>query len=564
MSADRAALPADHNAGWIALLPAPQAGDKVLAIEINGVRNAEALAYWYDSVSALTLLGSPQVSVEAQFRSGEPVAQAASAWRPGLPLPFASHSFVAVVCRLGGADGAGAVKLISGPFLDELVRVVTPEGRVYLDLDNPWSLRRLKGRLSGGAASSAGRLRFSCMRRLRKLGLEEVEDYAYWIERDVLAEIIPAAGYRSSRNSWHASERLKEKVLGRLGAKLFAPAYGLVGMRQGARASLLSLLRVAACGESAPSTRSAPFSQFLVNPGKCFVRIDAPRRVAGGSQVMCVIPTGAETVTRRRIELAALEELRSTGASPSLIQLLPRIASERCLCGRPIFVFEAIEGATVDLPVPDLDALTARAFELLMKFSQESRRECRIGEPEWTQLAEAAFDGATRRYPTARTAIDRARTALRAGLLGKTVPLVWQHGDYKLENLIFDARARSVRAVIDFELALHPGLPMGDLLYLLCYRRLTIGAARDVLEVIEQVLLPQRWQASEREMLLQYDAEFRLTPALIDACVLAFVIHHVGVRFTYSPADATALQRMTFALETLAARLGTGATQSVP
>src|SRR5260370_305065 len=139
MSGIRSGRPADDNAGWVALLPAPRAADCVLCLELAPVRYAEGAAFWFDDVTAL----SAGVEARNAWRMRERVKEwllgptlqrwfapvyGAVAWRgaaratllESLPA-MAGSSFAALVqlivnpgkCFITGAAPAGTTPLLT-------------------------------------------------------------------------------------------------------------------------------------------------------------------------------------------------------------------------------------------------------------------------------------------------------------------------------------------------------------------------------------------------------------------------------------------------------------------
>jgi len=364
-------------------------------------------------------------------------------------------------------------------------------------------------------------------------------------EQGRLNEVVPRRGYRAARNAWRPRERIKELLLGPTTQRWFAPVHGVVAWRGARRATLAQSLPAMAGSE--PDA----FGQLLVNPGKFFIT-GAPR--AGATPLLTVVPTRADTITRRRTELTAIDTLRSAALPVS--QLLPAVARETSHAGRPVFEYEAIPGTTIDLPTAHFDALMERAFDTLCDFNRQSL-VCRALTPADVEtLAGRALDIAARRYPAAAAAASRLRAALERALTGRVVPLAWQHGDYKLENLVFSPD-RTVRAIIDWELATPEGLALVDLLYLLAYREITLGAADDILDVTAAVLMPARWPPASAALLARYLDAFPDVKPFMDACAGVFLAHHVAVRFAYDPRQKS--EQIAQLMNDIAARLETPA-----
>src|SRR5205085_2711913 len=85
------------------------------------------------------------------------------------------------------------------------------------------------------------------------------------------------------------------------------------------------------------------------------------------------------------------------------------------------------------------------------------------------------FDGARERCPLIKASFDDLQSAVVGGLAGMELPVVWLHGDFKVENLVVDARTSRLSGVIDWEHSEPEGLPFLDLWYLLFYNRAIRG-----------------------------------------------------------------------------------------
>jgi SAM-dependent methyltransferase len=529
----RARLVADDNAGWVLLLPAPRRDARVLCIELDGARYAEGAAFWHDDVTAL----NTQAQAEATFIAGSLTAESQIGWRSGMPLPYADGTFAVVACRLAGR-GIGRDALRS--LLPELARVLRPDGCVYLDVDNPGSYQS-RGRGNGCRRGVLSKM-------LGQAGFTHRRHHAQIFEHGRLSEVIPSRGYRASRNAWRFRERLKELMLGRVTHRWFAPVHGVLASRAPLRGTAVSEL------PAMRASASHELAQFLVNPGKSFVAADAH-----GAQVplITVVPTRADTISRRRTELAALEQLQA--AHLPVAKLLPRIAREVRHGRHSVFEYEAFAGTTIDLPVPDLDACLERAGQVLRDFNRSSFETRVLRAEELDALVTRPLTVAATRYPQAAAAAQRLRAALEKTLAGAIVPLAWQHGDFKLENLVFGNADHAVRAIIDWELAAPRGLALVDLLYLLAYAEITRGADDDILPVMRRCMLPDEWPAGSRALLDAYVREFPLVIPFKNVCIGLFLAHHVANRFAYDARDFNSQGLMADLMLKLAERLESSA-----
>ena len=528
----RSQLRADDNAGWVLLLPAPQPGAPMLCLELGDSRFAEGAAFWHDEVTALNL----SARMEAVFNAGSLIAERPCSWRPGEVLPYRDGAFSIVICRLaGGAAAREAMPQV----LPELARVLNASGCLYVDVDNPGSYQAA----GNGVSKRAGLRRGPLSRLLARAGFTHQSHHAQIFEHGRLTEVIPAQGYRATRNAWRSREMLKEWLLGRITHRWFAPVHAV-------RASRSPLSNPAFETLPALVGEGQGFRQFLVNPGKCFV---AARNSTAAVPLITVVPTRADTLTRRRIELAALARLRAAGLS--VVKLLPRVAREVPHGRHALFEYEAFAGTTLDLPEPHFDASLQRAFRTLCDFNRDSLARRALRADEMQALIWQPIEVAGTRYPAARAAAARLAKALQDSLADAIVPVVWQHGDFKLENLVFGNQDREVRAIIDWELSAPTGLALVDLLYLVAYAEITRGAHEDVLPVVQACMLPGRWSGCGAALLDVYIQEFPEVTPFKDACIGLFLLHHVANRFTYDARELNNHNLIAELMLNIAARL---------
>lgn len=527
MTLDRSQVPADDNAGWVMLLPAPRAGTRVLCVE-HDARHAEGAAFWHDDVTAI----NARTGTEATLILGSLTAERPVDWRPGAALPYADGTFSVVVCRLAGGE-AGSLGLRA--LLPQLARVLRADGCLYLDVDNSRSYR---GRSSGGIRRGA------LSRQLTEAGFANQRHHAQIFEHGRLSEVIPARGYRAGRNAWRFREKLKEMLLGRRLHRWFAPVHGVLASRVPLPVTAvekLPAIRAANCPSPA---------QFLVNPGKCFVAADNPQAEV---PLITVVPTRADTILRRRTELAALDSLKA--ARLPIARLLPRVAREADHGRHPVFEYENFAGTTIDLPTRHFEACLERAFRALCEFNRSSLESRPLRPEELQALVTRPLTLAAERYPEAGAAAHRLRIALENFLSGANCPLVWQHGDYKLENLVFDNADRRVLGIIDWELASPCGLALVDLLYLVAYAEITLGAEEDILPVMRDRMLPGQWGQGSSALIDAYVRDFPEVIPFKNACIGLFLAHHVANRFTYDPRDFNSQALMADLMLNIAARL---------
>lgn len=340
-----------------------------------------------------------------------------------------------------------------------------------------------------------------------------------------LVEVLPTAGYTAQRNTGLWRERLKSLLWGRWFARWCAPAIAVVAWVSKPGNSLLESIgsRLGAIGYAV-----GDWKQYLVlRSGKIIVSFD-PRRGAEGNGWVVVATREPLAIARRAREAEVLTELRLC-LPTAISRMLPEPLDRFSLGGLECFVIGRIPGATADAVIPGLDKLTDEALSFLLDLHRATAREALIDDTNWGPRIGWLFEQATHRNPSVADALSRMATAMRPAMVGRSWVQVVTHGDFKIENVMYDPSTLSLTGVIDWEHALIAGMPYLDLAYLLTYNRMLrgqswVGAMWD--------LLNHRALSDEEERLEQRYWEVVDVPVHSRSWLRAMaVVHHIGVRW---------------------------------
>jgi hypothetical protein len=155
------------------------------------------------------------------------------------------------------------------------------------------------------------------------------------------------------------------------------------------------------------------------------------------------------------------------------------------------------------------------------------------------------FDAAARTQPPLQAQVERLRRSVEPRLLGRLLPLGWCHGDFKIENVTYDAATLRVAGVLDWEHATQTGLPYIDLMYLLLYNRRIRGS--NWMDAFRALALERRLSAEERALEQRFLADTGVPADLTPALAAMFLVHHLGVRLAltqWSPADLVTIREL--------------------
>ncbi len=530
---------AGHHSGWKWLLPAAPVR-RVLCVERGGGGVALALAA---SCEELLL-----VSDEApDWLAGDVAASGARLRRlPSLETLTAPVDAV-VLDALAGLPAA-LLRAGSGPrtlrsLLRQIAARLAPDGFLFLLLPNAWSHRRFANLALPGAAAIAVRGAPALRRGLVATGFGHARVRPLAIHGRHVHEVLIGGTPAGGRGLRGVARRL---VLGAGGRVLLAPAYAATGARRPAGPTRLEALLANLVQEGVLEADAVP-ARVLVLPTKLVVSLDRP----GGGRVL-LLPDDPAEVERRRREGELLAELACR--VPEVAELLPVRHLAGGSCGSGYVLLDRIDGECIDADVPELESLTDIAVDFLCAVHGATRRRCTIAAGSYARRFGALFRAAAARHPGAEEFLARLDADVRELVIGRSLPLVFAHGDFKIENLVFDRCTRRLQGVIDWELAERDGLPLLDLLYLLLYNRTLRGES--FAHAYRDVVLHEDWRPEEMRRIHRYLEAVPLRAPLVAALEAMLLVHALARRLRFDMRDDRERRQLLEMLAFAAARVG--------
>ena len=470
---------------------------------------------------------------------------------------LASDGAFAETARDGGAfDGFilhDLLGLLDRRAVEEALRAgarrVGPGGFVYAALRNRYGYTRLRRGWSGLRPSQGGAY-FSAraVRRLVGGGRRTVLYPLITTEDGRVAEMVPPAGYVSAKNPSVVNETLRRWLLGRDGARRWSPAFALVAKGapeapSGLECALETLYTHGLLGSRvAPGTLVKRY--HVLTGGKAIVSVGETRAKYGSHIVVLV--HSPEFVARRRYEAELLSRLAELPAD--LASRIPRFCYEDEAGGAHVFVLQEFPGVTLDAPVPGLRAATRDAAHFIQRFHLATRQATRRTPARFEPVCGSILETARSRYPALAGVLERLGAALQRDLGRAECPVVWMHGDFKIENVVVEERSFRLLGVIDWELSVPEGLPLLDLWYLLLYNRM-IERGVDFLTVVRDLLPPQRWAGEDAALCAEYMRALDIPEELVPALAGALILDHAARRMDMDPNDAQEMGKLRALLE---------------
>jgi aminoglycoside phosphotransferase (APT) family kinase protein len=534
--------------GWKYLLP-PLSERKVLCLSARPPALSAGQASLYGQ---LTLLHDTQLQgIPRAADAPIPVEPGNLSWRSLEDLlsrdgslsdeekfdGFVLHDLEGVVLHQGNLPRI--VRLLC-----KLPLLLRRDGFVYLGARNPHAPAQLLSRLFRQRQRREHPLVGvrAIRAALRLAGFASMRTHAFLTWDTTLAEVIPQRGYHASKNREKFGERLKEVLYGRVGSRWLAPAYAVVAQvkRSAVLESTLDMVskRVA---RAPPFRDGAPIiiKNYLLFPGsKAIVTLGAEGRAA--HDVVAVLTTDALAIERRRVEVEALSKLARL---PQRLACLVPVPLDQFVIGRTqCYLLNRLPGVTLDVESGALGHITEQALEFIVDLHRETSTVAVVDESIYRNLFWSLVEAAESRNPAVSEELRAWDEPLRACVMGVRVPSVWMHGDYKVENIMYDQQRCRLTGVIDWELSRNPGLPLLDPLYLLIYNRIIRG--QDPIESVAQMIWLGQRSDAESALLRRYLDGVGIVDSLVPALSAMFVAHHIGCRLHINANNASMLRNV--------------------
>ena len=503
--------------GWNCLLPADP-GRRVLCLDAGDGRSTLAVAEHCPRVVAVPLNPGHAADIADLAHRA---AMSGVAVRSDLRSALQLGPFDGVVAMLVGSWRSGLGSAAIRRQLVDAIEATDPDF-VLIAAINSWMRR---SHPVGFRAHGASEL-------LQLAGGDSRDHSDSWALR--LNEDHPHEIVRSGDPSGEGLvDRLKRGLLAGAAGQVLAPGHIVVTRRQ---PTPLLCERVMADVASA-SGDSTDLVRQLTLIDKT-VLVSAPAGGAGGAGgVVVVVPATLLATARREREFDLLRCAWSDARLPEgLRNMFPRPVAAGTTRGHRWFAVERIAGSFVDTPVPELDELTTAAADLLTELHVATRREVRCDAGHFARLVTSLLESAGNRHPACRAELARLGAQLEPLLAGRSLPLVWMHGDYKIENVAMDRGARRPMGVIDWELGVRDGFPLLDLEYLLIYNRM-LRTGVSFARACQEFDSGRAGTGLELELQERYVEAVGIDPELRPVLRALLILHAAGERLHFDLED---------------------------
>lgn len=239
------------------------------------------------------------------------------------------------------------------------------------------------------------------------------------------------------------------------------------------------------------------------------------------------IPLDNLTMNRYKVNEIMLKSLAQT----KIADFVPRFKGEGSIDGYVYFCEERLKGSAIDVPLSKMDEMVAKAADFITGFHQQTAKRVVLDENNLKQLFHQPFNRLAKflnnEYKEKLLDIEEGT---KKQLLSKEFVTVWQHGDYKIENILFNTSNWKIEGIIDWDLSQKEGLPFLDILYLLLYKD-NLETRKGMSEIFKSRFLKSEFLPQEKNIISHYLDRLNLSKDLIIPLVAIFWLHHLVERY---------------------------------
>lgn len=406
---------------------------------------------------------------------------------------------------------------IEGLSLDKLKKnckkihdLLKADGQICVAFDNKYSYRRLLN-----SNHFKGRDYFSLvslLKVLQQIGFHNADTYVLSPESRSIAEVSKIGKKLLKNNVINFRTFIKYKLQQSPLMNYFQPAYAVVAWKDGIKREI--------------------FIETLI---KKINLNDANRIIIGKPNTIIILfdslvmklPLDALSKTRCRINKKILNSLNKT----YMAAYVPRILKEEAFMGYSFYCESRLSGVAIDIPIKKMNVLVLKASDFLIRFHQKTAKNIIIDEKNFKKLFSRDFSRISSHVNNEyRIKIKLIEEALKKEIIGSSFKTVWSHGDYKVENVLFNSNADKVVGVIDWDLSRNEGLPFLDIFYLLLYKE-GLVTKNDIRHIFNDRFLKMQFNPFERKVIDAYMRSIQVPDKFIKPMLIMFYLHHIVHRF---------------------------------
>lgn len=426
-----------------------------------------------------------------------------------------SQSYGGAVLNLDCCAPLGLAMMARGFFnginlekiFDSARTILKPDGVFCVIFDNAYGYTRLLRRKGSAHAYSLTKM----TQKLREAGFSHIQCYAFYKEEKKIVDVSQLSAIAKRIQAASLKDAIKFKILRRAIFRKFQPSYVLLAHRVEPRKTFVTALVEGIKNENT-------FEIIAGNPNTAV--IIAQTHVTR-------VPLDTLSKARCRINCKNLRRMQDTEFSAYVPKVLKKTAFGAYTCYRET----KHSGLIIDYPAKKLAFLTREAIEYIIAFHTRTRRDIVIDTACFQRLFSREFSRVTPHLDAVyQQRLATIKEMLQNKLMNTPFKTVWQHGDYKIENIFFAPGSLRLKTVIDWDLARKEGLPLLDVLYLLIYID-NLKTKEWISTIFRERFLKENFNRVEKESINAYMRALGLSTRYVRPLMAMFWITHIASRY---------------------------------
>ncbi len=223
--------------------------------------------------------------------------------------------------------------------------------------------------------------------------------------------------------------------------------------------------------------------------------------------------------------------------SPNLLSLIPFSFKDE-ENGQKIFVEKFLEGIAANkiyLNLKRINKISDFATNFITDFHLTTETPVVISEPILDKLLSELFsDIQTNVTEEVYMGLHSIKKYLQRFLLGQKIPLVWNHGDFWLGNILVDKHNLSITGILDWDLSSAEYFPLLDIFNLLVNNRILIKRI-SWFEAVLDMFFPLKMSTVEKALLDIYIHRLNIPEKNVPVLGIIYCIDVIKNRLKYSP-----------------------------
>lgn len=197
------------------------------------------------------------------------------------------------------------------------------------------------------------------------------------------------------------------------------------------------------------------------------------------------------------------------------------------------YFLEYIPGLIFDRIDKEHNQLTRLAIEFCLNLGLSTRNHDSLSFQKYRDMVDYLVNNYNLRNPGNEGLIDEIKKILLTGIGESEVCLSCMHGDYKIENIVFEKNKASIVKVIDWELSKIEGFPLLDLLHLFSYNNYLSSG-----EGVNEFYLSNYLDGKSGEKINKYCSAMGIGERYKNRLIVIYFLHHYACRVYYKKMDS--------------------------